>query len=64
MLVSTIKQASSIRGIVRDMMLMLSGSSRRKAAQGSAKTDPVQAVIKAMLALTPAQRKAVIKAMP
>jgi hypothetical protein len=61
-LVSTLKQSSSIRTVVNDVMLMLKGTTRRQQAQGSPKTDPVQAMIKAMLKLTPAQQRAVIKA--
>jgi predicted nucleic acid-binding Zn ribbon protein len=65
-LISTLKQSSSIRTSVNDVMLMLQGTTRRKAAKSSNKTsdktDPVEAVIKAMLQLTPAQRRAVIKA--
>ena len=61
-LVSTLKESSSIRTVVNDVMLMIKGTTRRAQAQGSAKTDPVQAMIKAMLKLTPAQQRAVIKA--
>lgn len=61
-LISTLKQSSSIRTVVNDVMLMLQGTTRRQAAQSSNKTDPVEAVIKAFGKLTPAQKRAVIKA--
>jgi hypothetical protein len=46
---------------VRDVMLMLQGTTRH-ATQGSNKTDPVEALLKAYGKLTPAQQRAVIKA--
>ena len=46
---------------VRDVMLMLQGTTRH-AKQGSAKTDPVEAIIRAYGKLTPAQQRAVLKA--
>lgn len=61
-LVSTLKQSSTIRTVVNDVMLMMAGTTRRQAAQGSAKTDPVDAIIRAYGKLTPAQKRAVIKA--
>ena len=61
MLDSSHARYEAAKTTVRDVMLMLQGTTRH-AAQGSAKTDPVAAVIKAMSKLTPAQRAAVIKA--
>ena len=63
MLDSSHARYEAAKTTVRDVMLMLQGTTRH-ATQTSAKTDPVEAVIKAMLKLTPAQRRAVIKAMP
>jgi len=61
MLDSSHARYEAAKTTVRDVMLMLQGTTRH-ATQGSNKTDPVEAVIKAMLKLTPAQRAAVIKA--
>jgi hypothetical protein len=61
MLDSSHAKYEAAKTTVRDVMLMLQGTTRH-ATQSSNKTDPVEAVIKAMLKLTPAQRAAVIKA--
>jgi len=61
MLDSSHARYEAAKTTVRDVMLMLQGTTRH-ATQSSNKTDPVEAVIKAMLKLTPAQRAAVIKA--
>ena len=61
MLNSNHAQYETIKTIVRDVMLMLQGTTRH-ATQGSSKTDPVEALLKAYGKLTPAQQRAVIKA--
>lgn len=47
---------------VRDVMLMLAGTTRRKAS-ASREHDPVEHAIKVMAGLTPAQRKKVLAAL-
>ena len=61
MLDSSHAKYEAAKTTVRDVMLMLQGTTRH-AAQGSAKTDPVDAVIKAFGKLTAAQQRAVLKA--
>lgn len=61
MLDSSHARYEAAKTTVRDVMLMLQGTTRH-ATQGSAKTDPVQAIINAYGKLTPAQQRAVLKA--
>lgn len=62
MLNSNHAQYETIKTIVRDVMHMMAGTTRHAKTKTSNKTDPVEAMIKSMLKLTPAQRRAVIKA--
>lgn len=61
MLDSSHARYEAAKTTVRDVMLMLQGTTRH-AAQGSAKTDPVDAIIRAYGKLTAAQQRAVLKA--
>ena len=61
MLDSSHDRYEAAKTTVRDVMLMLQGTTRH-ATQGSNKTDPVEALLKAYAKLTPAQQRAVIKA--
>jgi len=61
MLDSSHAKYEAAKTTVRDVMLMLQGTTRH-ATQGSNKTDPVEAIIRAYGKLTPAQQRAVIKA--
>ena len=62
MLNSNHAQYESIKTVVRDIMLMLQGTTRHAETSAKKESDPVAAVIKAMGKLTAAQRRAVIKA--
>lgn len=61
-MVSSHVKYEAIKTVVRDVMLMLAGTTRRKA---SAKTevDPVEQALKALAKLTPAQLKKVLAAL-
>ena len=61
MLDSSHAKYEAAKTTVRDVMLMLQGTTRH-ATQSSNKTDPVEAIIRAYGKLTPAQQRAVIKA--
>ena len=59
MLDSSHAKYETTKTVVRDIMLMMQGTTRHAT---SAKTDPVDAIIRAYGKLTPAQQRAVIKA--
>jgi hypothetical protein len=56
------KKYEAAKTVVRDVMLMLAGTTRRKASAAKA-TDPVAAALKVLAALTPAQLKKVLAAL-
>ena len=60
-LVSSHKKYEATKTVVRDVMLMLQGTTRH-ASQGKADRDPVQDAIKALAKLTPAQLRKVLAA--
>lgn len=62
MLNSSHAQYETIKTIVRDVMHMMAGTTRHAVTKTSNKTDPVEALLKAYAKLTPAQQRAVIKA--
>jgi hypothetical protein len=62
MLNSNHAQYETIKTIVRDVMHMMSGTTRHAETSAKKESDPVAAMIKAMGKLTAAQRRAVIKA--
>jgi len=63
MLVSDHAKYEGAKTVVRDVMLMIQGTTRRKSS-GSTEKDPVAEALKAMLKLTPAQRKKVLAQLP
>ena len=56
------KKYEAAKTVVRDVMLMLAGTTRRKASAVK-EADPVAAAIKALAKLTPAQLKKVLAAL-
>jgi hypothetical protein len=56
------KKYEAAKTVVRDVMLMLAGTTRRKASAARL-TDPVAAALKVLAALTPAQLKKVLAAL-
>lgn len=56
------KKYEAAKTVVRDVMLMLAGTTRRKSS-ASREHDPVEHAIKVMAGLTPAQRKKVLAAL-
>lgn len=61
-LISSHAKYEALKTVVRDVMLMLQGTTRRKAS-ASKEVDPVEQALKALAKLTPAQLKKVLAAL-